>query len=406
MTKSGFGFIAAGVFVYFLASQSQIGWLYLFDAIIWSLLVLSAILPWYNLRSLRVERQVLLSPGSARHSQLGGPLEDEEVEVRLKVTNLGRWSRHFIKVLEDSPFDQPERRERAFLIASLRPKSAVALSYTATCYRRGCYSSASTTLESSGPLGLMVRRRTFHLPLKLTVYPRYYQMEGLPAAEATWAEWGHGVRSSAADEFYGSREYQPGDPLKRIHWRNTARLGYFMLKEFEQASQGTVAVALEMGRDFGVGRETTLEYSIKIAASLARLATDCGRNIDITSGEAPLYNAGWQEAMDYLAHLEAGGEATLAELAAPGPDQVMVVIVPAAETQLLPALVQLARRTRRLIVVLLEGFVPGEMPHMFESGLKGENLDLIRCAPGGLEAAIKELGSSLLRADKMAASAG
>jgi len=34
MTKAGIGFIIAGVLVYFLASQAQIGWLYLFDAII------------------------------------------------------------------------------------------------------------------------------------------------------------------------------------------------------------------------------------------------------------------------------------------------------------------------------------------------------------------------------------
>ncbi|HEY82497.1 MAG TPA: DUF58 domain-containing protein [Dehalococcoidia bacterium] len=403
MTKSGVSFIASGVFVYFLASQSQIGWLYLFDTVIWSLLLLSVILPWYNLRSLRVERQVLLSPSSARHWQLGGSLEDEEVEVRLKVTNLGRLARYFIRVVEECPFDQPGRGKRVFFITRLKPKSTVALSYTATCYRRGHYPSASTAIESSGPLGLMVRRRVLRPTLKLTVYPRYYPMEGLPAAETAWAEWGHGARSSAADEFYGSREYQPGEPLKHIHWRNTARLGYFMLKQFERQSQGGLTVAFEAGRDFGVGRETTLEYSIKVAASLARLAADCGHNIDIITGETPLRNAGWQEAMEYLAHLEAGTKTSLAELEAPGPERTLVVIVPATETHLIPTLAQLARRTRRLVVVLLRGFAPDEMPDVFQSGLKRENLDIVSCVPGGLEEAIEALGA-LLSADKIAVS--
>jgi len=87
MTKAGFGFIVAGGFIYVVASQTQIGWLYLFDAIIWSLLVLSAILPWYSLKSLQVECQILLTSSILRQPPLGGPLEDEPVEVKLKVTN-------------------------------------------------------------------------------------------------------------------------------------------------------------------------------------------------------------------------------------------------------------------------------------------------------------------------------
>jgi len=405
MTKAGLGFIMAGVFVYFLASQSQIGWLYLFDAIIWALLVLSAILSWYSLRALRVERQVLL-PSSVQW-QIISPLEDDRVEVKLKVTNSGRLAKYFIKVLEDCPYDQPEQRQRAFLVASLGAKSAIAFSYTATCYKRGYYPSTNITLQSGGPLGLLMRRRSFPLPLNLTVYPRYYQMEGLPAADVSWAEWGHAVRTNAAAEFYGSREYQYGDPLKHIHWRNTARLGHFMLKEFEQASQGSVTVVFESGYDFGTGRETTLEYSIKIAASLARLCADSGHKIDILAGEQPLRQAGWQEAMDYLAHLEAGGKTNLAEsLAEAEAGQVVVAIVLATETQLIAALSRLAARVKCLIVVLLEGFAPDEAPDLLTSRLKGSGVEIIRCSRGDLEEAIKKLGHASFFTGRLTLSAG
>ncbi len=407
MTKAGFGFILAGVFVYFLASETQIGWLYLFDAIIWSLLVLSAILPWYSLKALQVERQVLLPTSALRQPQLGGPLEDETIEIKLKVTNNGRLAKHFIKVLEDCPFEQPEKRHRAFLISSLKPRSMTFFSYTATGYRRGYYASSSITLQASGPLGLIVRRRTFQLPLNLTVYPTYYQMEGLPTANTVWADWGHAVRSSAATEFYGSKEYQHGHPLRHIHWRNTARLGRFMLKEFEQSSQGSVAVTFEARHDFGAGRETTLEYSIKIAASLAKLCADSGRSIDISVGEAPLRNAGWREAMDYLAHLEVKEKAALAELVtAPEPSQVIVAIVPTIEAQLIPTLSQLADRVRGMVVVLLEGFTTNEIPHEFTSRLKGSNLDIVSCSRGNLEASIKKLSNSLFSAGKLTPSVG
>ncbi|MFQ5876039.1 MAG: DUF58 domain-containing protein, partial [Dehalococcoidia bacterium] len=183
--------------------------------------------------------------------------------------------------------------------------------------------------------------------------------------------------------------------------------GHFMLKEFEEASRGSVAVAFETRRQLGTGRETTLEYSIKIAASLARLCADSGRGIDILAGETPLQNAGWREAMDYLAGLEVGGEATLAQLtASTEPGRAILAIVPAVETDLVAVLGPLSRRTGRLVVVLLEGFAPGEIPHELLSRLKGGNLDIVRCPQGDLEAAIEKLGSSLCSAGQPAASVG
>ncbi len=407
MTKSGLSFILIGVFTYFLASQTQIGWLYLFDAIIWSLLLLSAILPWYSLKSLKVERRILLSTPSPGQWQLGGPLEDETVEVRLKVTNSGRFSRDLIRVREDCPFEEPGKRQKSFFIASLGPKSSTSFSYHARCHKRGYYAASNAILQSGGPLGWFRSRRTFQLPLNLTVLPEYYHMEGLPPADLSWAELGQAVRSDAPAEVYGSREYRYGDPLRHIHWRNTARLGHFMVKEFEQSSRDPVAVIFETGHEFGMGRETTLEYSIKVAASLSRLCADSGRNIDIIAGKAPLTGADWQEAMNYLARLETGEGVTLAGLAAaPISGRVTVAVVPAVESDLIPALLRLASRVRSLVVVLLEGFAPGESPAEFRSRLGGSKIDIIFCPRGNLESAIEKLGGSLSSAGNLPASAG
>jgi uncharacterized protein (DUF58 family) len=407
MTKTGFGFIITGLLVYLLASQTQIGWLYLFDAIIWSLLILSAIIPWWSLRTLSVERQALIPGFTFQQSQLNGPKEDETIEVRLKVTNRGRLTRYFIRVLEESPFDEPERQHRAFLLTSIKPKSTIVFSYTATCHHRGYYASSRATLQSSALLGLLTRRRVFPLPLKLTVYPIYYQMEGLPVAEAALTDWGHAATSRSAAEFYGSVEHRHGEPLKHIHWRNTARLGRFMLKEFEQAGKGSVTVIFPTKRDFGTGRETTLEYSIRIAASLARLAEDSGRNIDIIAGRNQLRNAGWQEAMDCLARLQVDGKTGSPELTPVAqPSHVVVVVAPAMEIELAPILSQLSEQVLRMVVVLLEGFAPDEAPKGFFPGLNGNNLPIIRCSRGNLATTIERLGNSLSVAGELPTSVG
>ena len=400
MTKGAFAFIAVGLVAYLVANQTQVGWLYLCDAVIWSLLVLSAILPGYSLKSLRVEQRVL--PASRLHElPLGGPTEDETVEVKLTVSNNGRFAKYFIKLVVDYPFEQPEARRKNFLLNTVKPGSATAFSYTTICYRRGHYPSSIVTLQSGGPLGLIVRRRSFQLPLNLTVYPAYYRMNRLAAVGEDWVEWGHDVKSSSASEFYGSRNYQYGDPLKHVHWRNTARVGHFMIKEFEQAQQGAVTVAFDTSRDFGTGRETTLEYSIKIAASLAKLCADSGRTIDIIAREMALHNAEWQLAMDYLARLEVTKKAIPADLKVVSQStQAVVVIVPAVVTGQTPELARLASRGRGT-VVLLEGFTADEEPDKVAALLKGSQLEIISCSPRNLEEVIDKLGDSIFWAGEL-----
>ena len=73
MTKAGVGSIAGGVVVYLLAGQTQIGWLYLFDAVIWSLVLLSAIISWWSLKPLRIKRRVAGASSIEGAAGAGGP---------------------------------------------------------------------------------------------------------------------------------------------------------------------------------------------------------------------------------------------------------------------------------------------------------------------------------------------
>jgi len=401
VTRYGSFFIIAGVLIYLVASQTQVGWLYLLDAVIWSLLIISAFLPRFSLRSLDVEQQVLLPVPSLNQPLLNGPYEDETLEVRLKVSNKGRFAKHFIRLRVNCTFENPEKRKKDFLLTTLNPGSTTVFSYSAECYRRGNYSLSEATFQSGGPLGLIIRRHSIQLPLQLTIYPRFYKIEGLNAMGEDLVDWGQGTKSNAATEFYGSREYQYGDPLKHIHWRNTAKLGSFMLKEFEQAGRGMVSVVFETRHDFGTGRETTLEYSIKIAASLAKVCADYGRSIDIIAGETPLHNAEYRVVMDYLANLEVTDNDISSELMASSwSNHSLVVILPIGETGLAPLISQLVSQGKRMVVVLLQGFTQDEDDSGIP-GLTGNNLDIIRCSRGDLESTINKLSGSLLLTDKV-----
>ncbi len=269
MTRAGIAFILGGVVLYVLAGETQIGWFYLIDAMIWGVVALSIVVPWWTVSTLSVDRRVW-PRGSRPLDQVPASTEGDIVDVRLLVANRGRFARHFVRVMEECPMEAPGRRTRSFAISSVQAGGSVEFSYTAACYQRGRYAQSTATLEMGAPLGLFVFRRRFDIPLDLTVYPAYREIDSMSKTEDGATVSGDTVVAAAPD-FHGSREYQYGDPLRHIHWRNTARLAKFVVKEFEGAGQAPVAVAFPTDRVWGDGRDTTLEYSIRIAASVGWL---------------------------------------------------------------------------------------------------------------------------------------
>jgi uncharacterized protein (DUF58 family) len=97
------------------------------------------------------------------------------------------------------------------------------------------------------------------------------------------------VRAGHGTDLYGVREYRAGDPLRRIHWRTSARRGELVVREFEPPGLRVLALLLDP------------EPASRAAADqLARLAAseawDCyragGRVLAWSPGLEPL--APWQ----------------------------------------------------------------------------------------------------------------
>jgi len=90
---------------------------------------------------------------------------------------------------------------------------------------------------------------------------------------------GHGV------EFYGIREYVPGDEYRRIEWKASARHGMrrLFVKEFEHEVSLNIFLVLDTSLYMlsgGWGR-TPLEYSVRAAASIAAYALRRGDSVAV-----------------------------------------------------------------------------------------------------------------------------
>lgn len=122
------------------------------------------------------------------------------------------------------------------------------LRYRLHTLRRGLFRVGPAVIEASGPFGLARRFQLDAAPTFVTVLPKRDPIgQGWPLGHQPV----HQVprrRSLNEDpaRFLGLRAYRPGDSLRRIHWRATARTGSLQVKRFEPAVLAGTLLAIEM----------------------------------------------------------------------------------------------------------------------------------------------------------------
>jgi uncharacterized protein (DUF58 family) len=110
---------------------------------------------------------------------------------------------------------------------TIKPQSKACVTLYSLTQKRGWHTAGTVTLSSTYPLGLFRVWSPIRFNLKALVYPKPSAQE-LPFPEAPSAEAQQGFSRKGIDDFYGLKEYQPGDSIKQIHWKTFAKgLGLF-----------------------------------------------------------------------------------------------------------------------------------------------------------------------------------
>jgi uncharacterized protein (DUF58 family) len=144
---------------------------------------------------------------------------------------------------------------------------------------RGVYEIGGTRLRSGDPLGLFREERLEARHTLVTVYPRTVALGdmALPARRPYGEAAGGSRLFEDPSRIMGLRDYQPGDNLKRIDWKATARLGVLQSRIYDPSSSRHLLICLNTQTIVpmwaGVITEL-LERSITVAASIARDAYD------------------------------------------------------------------------------------------------------------------------------------
>ncbi len=136
--------------------------------------------------------------------------------------------------------------------------------------RRGVLHFGSVSLARPDPFLLFRAFRKVALAGSTTILPKRYALPrmALPGSQ----QYQHGGVALAAsigesEEFVSLRDYRPGDPLRRIHWRSWAKIGRPVVKEFQDEFFVRHALILDT---FVSGEECALfEEAVSVAASFA-----------------------------------------------------------------------------------------------------------------------------------------
>jgi len=164
------------------------------------------------------------------------------------------------------------RTELQFVVAML-PYQRIHRRLRVCCDQRGEHIFGPAELRSGSPLGTREQRREVRNETSLLVYPKVVPLsEPLVAARVPVAD--RRVRSSLSldpTRVVGVRAYTPGDPVRHVDWRATARRGELLVRVHEPATTLGVAVFVDLlppaRARVGIAPDLT-ELVVSVAASI------------------------------------------------------------------------------------------------------------------------------------------
>ena len=260
----------------------------------------------------------------------------------------------------------------------LSPWSTTTWTVTGLCQYRGLNTIGSLALISSDPSGLFSLEAHVGEPESILIYPATVPLSRAVAeGQASGGELGEaGPLAGHSPTVSMIRQYVSGDSMAHIHWPSTARMDQLMTKEFEGAGINEIWVFadLEEEAQAGEGNESTEEYTVTIAASLAKGLIDNGHAVGLAAQGDQYYQYAPRRDLNHLwalmralALVKARGKTPMMSLveqesASLGPGTIAIVVGPWPRQNATSLYQFLGRRGVLVVPILLDPVSFGRPP--------------------------------------------
>jgi uncharacterized protein (DUF58 family) len=152
---------------------------------------------------------------------------------------------------------------------------------------RGHYSWEEIEIFVSDPLRLFEKKLNLSAVNHIYVLPEYAKIKRIilhPRSTIHTPGPNLSNQPGSGIDFWGIREYLPGDSLRLIDWQKSARIAQnFFVKEYEREEMTDIGLILD-GRsitDYSICEHKILEYSIQATAALSKHFTKCGNRLSM-----------------------------------------------------------------------------------------------------------------------------
>ncbi|MDE0863653.1 MAG: DUF58 domain-containing protein [Rubripirellula sp.] len=230
-------------------------------------------------------------------TRLGGDHElkmGSRLPIEVKLTNRSRLPVLWLLVEDLLPrwatcFDPPTLqvegdRVQVLLLGAGETRS---LTYEIKCNRRGYFQIGPTVMETGDMMGMYRRYRVGTQPQYVTVLPNIVALSSYeigsrrPIGEIR-------MRDNIMDDptrLRGIRLWQPGDPLRSVHWAATARTGSLHSKIYEPSSivGATLILDLHTSSNPKQNEPVRCDLAITAAASIANSLHDTNEPVGLAT---------------------------------------------------------------------------------------------------------------------------
>jgi len=196
-------------------------------------------------------------------------LEGNAVEVRLELAAEAPLDWLELRLRVPARSHLLEGAER--LVLGLRAGEVRTLRYRIECPRWGLYPVGAVQLVGMHRLCMIRSTETRDPTRPLRVYPRRERLRRLLEPLAT--RLASGSRPAAARgegiEFADIREFRPGERVRRINWRASARRGQLLVTDRLPERSSEVVLFLDSMTEAASDQDSTLDHAVRAVASLA-----------------------------------------------------------------------------------------------------------------------------------------
>ncbi|MCL6641797.1 MAG: DUF58 domain-containing protein [Candidatus Bipolaricaulota bacterium] len=173
-------------------------------------------------------------------------MSDEPVTVRVELENLGA-TLELIELVDSVPTVLGLRPGSPQKIASLPAGEKISLEY-AVSGMRGLARWKNLSVRVTDTLGLFLREMELPCEGELVIVPTFERLEEIVIRPRRTRIFSGQVKArlgGAGIEFFGVREYYPGDERRFLNWKATARRDRPIVNEFEQERVADVIILLD-----------------------------------------------------------------------------------------------------------------------------------------------------------------